>query len=171
MKERGDILQKEKKANYESIKQQALQEYVNSLFSKEIYLKQLQTLLASLGDKNITRNDIFDALHNKYNYGTYEWALYHRYVNIVYDKDNDTKVIDYISSIRNWLYFCIGCVTDVLKGNETVGFNENQISTIREYCDSVDIDNLIENGFGESSPMSIHYRYETVFFCFLSQYL
>lgn len=170
MKERGDILQKEKKANYESIKQQALQEYVNSLFSKEIYLKQLQTLLASLGDKNITRNDIFDALHNKYNYGTYEWALYHRYVNIVYDKDNDTKVIDYISSIRNWLYFCIGCVTDVLKGNETVGFNENQISTIREYCDSVDIDNLIENGFGESSPMSIHYRYETVFFCFLSQY-
>lgn len=84
MKERGDIIPKKAIVDYDSIKRQALQEYVNSLFDKELYLENIQKLLKSIGDENITCNDIFDAYFKNYKRITYEHELYIRYVKIVH---------------------------------------------------------------------------------------
>lgn len=170
MKKRGDINKITQRTDYDSIKQQALQEYVNSLFNKELYLENIKKLLKSIGDENITCNDILDTFFKNCKRITYEYELNIRYVRIVDIHNCDTKVIDFISGINDWIHFCVSCVMELLSSKENVSFNEEQITIIRDYCNSVDIDDMVENGFAESSPMEIRFRHETEFFCFLSQY-
>lgn len=167
MKERGEA---PKKNDSESIRQQALQEYANSLFSKELFTENINRMLKDLGSEDITCGTIFDVCFEKYPFGTYESELYHRYVRIVEIQESDIKVTDYVSGIKDWSLFSIGHIVDLLKNKEKVEFNDEQIAEIRKYCDSFDIDDLVENGFWQTSQTGLSYKYTTLYFCFLIQY-
>lgn len=170
MQQREELYQKPPKIDYDEIRSRALQEYVDSLFDKETYLKNVKLLVSYLGNEDITCGKVLDSILKRYEYGALEYELYHNYSFALYREKSKKKVIDFVEYIQDWTQFCICSVIKVIENKENISFSKEQISFIQEYCDDIQVDQLIEDGIQEESPMRLTCNCNIARFCFLSSY-
>lgn len=170
MQQREELYQKPPKIDYDEIRSRALQEYVDSLFDKEVYLNNVKSMVSYLGNEDITCGKVLDSILKRYEYGALEYELYHNYSFALYREKSKKKVIDFVEDIQDWTQFCICSVIKVIENKENISFSKEQISFIQKYCSDIKVDQLIEDGISENSPMRLTYNDNIVHFCFLSNY-
>ena len=159
--------------DYNKIRNAGLQEFFNSLFNKEDFQKLIDELILVLNDNTLTYDNVNEKFFEqcdpsnsiqKEKLRNVVWA-------IKFAKFKERNIKSFVSNIKNWNYFCITHVVNILANQrQTISVSEKQKKSIEDFCKSLDIEQIINNEIIEEGISSIKYSHRAYYLCFLSKY-
>ena len=130
----GIEIQVEEPLDYEKCRLDGNQQFFDSLFCKNVFLKLLDDLITFIGDPEIT----YDALGDKIVYHELrksgEFALLFTSYSIDQLKIKDMRVAKFKETVKNWDWFSIINIYKTLKNGEKIHVSAEQQKYIQDFC-------------------------------------